>query len=359
MAATSNRRAGVPMAQRLVHFASNRLWDEAGAAFGASCGAPPERLWLGAVPVEVQPDPEGDAGAVGAPLVSGIDDFGAPGGTAEAVLADWLDRAEAADAVPLLTVHGFNYSFAESCARAGNFCDVVEAVAGQRLAPLAFCWPSNGVGSIDEYRRDQQDCDSSGPALARLIRQIALAAAGRARKPAYLAHSMGARATRCAMQALAAAGPLPAAPVFAQAVIIAGDEAVTALEPGGPLWPLADIADWVTIGVFADDATLTKISGHLNGVARLGAAGPLTPPPPESRVFVVDYGMAVAWKEAPGATSWNFVGHQYYRNDPLVIRDLAAALGGTASPERIARRRWARVEPGYAIREIAGRLYLV
>ncbi|WP_159994550.1 alpha/beta hydrolase [Roseomonas sp. 18066] len=348
------------MAQRLVHFASNRLWDEAGAAFGASCAAPPERLWLGAVAVGLQPDPDGEAGAVGAPVVDGIDDFADAQGTAATVLAEWLDHAEAAGAVPLLTVHGFNYNFAESCARAGNFCDVVEAVAGLRLAPLAFCWPSNGVGSLDEYRRDQQDCDSSGPALARLIRQIGLAAAGRARKPVYLAHSMGARATRCAMQALVAQGGLPAAAVFAQAIVVAGDEAATVLEPGtGALWPLAAVADWVTIGVFAGDSTLSRISGLLNGMERLGAGGPVTAPPPASRVFVVDYGLAVTWREVPpGGTSWNYQGHQYYRNDRPIIRDLALALGGTASPEGIAGRRWARVEQGYAIREIAGRLYL-
>lgn len=349
------------MPQRLIHFATNRIWDQPRNAFGFVCEDPASRLWLGRVGVEVSTDPLNE-GQVGLPQVEGFDDFsGDPGrtGSAAGVLASWLAMARARQAVPILMVHGFNYSFTEACARASSLCDILQAQTGLLLEPLAFTWPSNGIGNPSAYKDDQGDCEASGTALARLIRQIAAAATDAAAKPAYLAHSMGARATRCAVQVLQKQGGLPQR-LFGQAVIIAGDENTDAMEPGrGPMWPLTELAEWTTIGVFPADTTLTLVSGWLNGRQRLGAAGPETLPMPQQRAFVVDYGLAVTLKDWPGMTSFNDVGHQYYRNDRRVLADLGQALRGMQSPDSIPGRRWAVVDDSVAIREQAGRLYVI
>jgi esterase/lipase superfamily enzyme len=352
------------MAQRLVHFATNRIWDRQAGCFGFVPETPRDRLWLGTVAVGCSADPMVD-GACSPADLSGSDDFGGDGlrdGACSAVLAAWLATAEARDAVPVLSVHGFDYSFEEACARAGNLCDWLEAEGGIRLVPLAFTWPSNGIASLSAYFDDQQDCMASGVALARLVRRIAEAAAlHRGRKPAWIAHSMGARATRCAMQALAQ-GPDPVPPrLFGQALVMAGDDDIDVLRPGtGALRPLLELADWTTIGVYAEDATLSVISAKVqNRRPRLGASGPDTVPDPAERCFVVDYAQAVEDKhDVAGTTEWNYMGHQYYRNDARVRRDMVAALLG-ASPAAVPGRRWGVPDPTIWPRERADRLYAV
>ncbi len=349
---------------RLVHFATNRIWDRQKGDFGCVPETPPGRLWLGTVKVEISADPLVD-GKTSSPDVSGFDDFAGKSGrdgAAMDVLGGWLAVARARDAVPLLYIHGFDYKFGEACARAGNLCDWLEASGEVRLEPLAFTWPSNGIASLSAYRNDQSDCAASAPALARLIRFIGKAAAGHAgRKPAYLAHSMGARATRTAMAVLNRGPAALPQRLFGQAIIMAGDDNTDVLSPPlAPLRPLMELADWTTIGVYAGDATLTKISEKLqNKRPRLGADGPDTVPDPAERAYVVDYGKAVSLKpEAAGVTEWNYVAHQYYRNDKRVRQDLVRVLAGVA-PEKVTGRRWGKPDCTIAIREKAGRLYVV
>jgi esterase/lipase superfamily enzyme len=352
------------MQTRPVYFATNRHWDSGAACFGTQPDTPANRLWLGTVPVEIAADPLVE-GKVGTPKRDGPDDAAAlqaPGAAASAVIDSWLAEAAAQDAVPLLSIHGFNFTFEEACRRAGHLCDFLEAEGGLRLVPLAFSWPSKGVTSLADYERDQAACLASGPALARLLRGIAAAAAGRpGRKPSLIAHSMGARATRCAMEALAMGPEAIPERAFAQAIIIAGDDDTDVLAPaGGRLRPLLTLADWTTIGVYPRDATLTMISDKVqNRRPRLGASGPAPPlPQPEERCYVVDYAYAVSLKpDAPGVTDWNYTAHQYYRNDERVRRDLVAALAG-AAPEDVPGRHWGKRDERYAIKEQEGRLYV-
>jgi esterase/lipase superfamily enzyme len=350
------------MDQRVVRFATNRIWDRQPNAFGFVPEAPADRLWLGTVRVGVSADPRID-GACSAPDVAGFDDFRDPPeavGSAQGVLLGWLAAARVRNAVPLLYVHGFDYDFAEACARAGNLCDWYEAAGIARFEPLAFTWPSNGIGNASGYKNDQTDCAASGPALARLIAQIGKAAAAMpGRRPAYLAHSMGARCTRFAMRAIGKMKKPPAA-VFGPAVVVAGDDDTDAYgPPGAPLEQLSGLAETVTIGIFPQDATLSLVSARvMNGAPRLGADGPARAPDPASRVFVVDYAYAVADKPAlPGATTWNDTAHQYYRNDDRVRRDLVPALAGIA-PDKVPGRRPARPDPRVGASEKAGRLYV-
>jgi esterase/lipase superfamily enzyme len=350
------KRGEAKMAERVVHFATNRAQAE--GRFPAECGVPVTQLVFGTAAVAVVDDPLQD-GVASAAVASGVADPGSPAGlaAAAAMLAPWLAAARARAAVPLLMVHGFDYSFADACARAGDFATQMEAATGLRLEPLAFAWPSSGQTELGAYAVDQGLCQQSGPALAGLIRAVAATAGGR--KPAYLAHSMGARATRCAMEALVADGGVPPR-AFGQAIVIAGDEDTDVLEAHGTMRPLLDLADWTSIGIYPSDGTLTEISTKVtNHRARLGAAGPLTTPAAATRCFVVDYGEAVdIFKPKAGKTDLNYIGHQYYRNDPRVMADLAAALGGDTPPNEVPGRRLGEPNPSIGSPEIAGRLYV-
>jgi len=346
---------------RVVHFATNRIWDRADNRFAFVPESPATRLWLGRVKVGVSTDPFVD-GKCSAPDVAGFDDFAGSAdetGAAAGVLASWLAAARARDAVPLLSVHGFDFDFEEACARTGNLCDWLEAEGGARFEPLAFSWPSNGVTSPSAYKDDQVDCAASGPALARLMGQIVLAAKGSGARPlAYIAHSMGARCTRFAMQAVAK-GKKPQPSGFGEAVVIAGDDDVEVLDPPeAPLARMTGFAKNLTIGIYPQDATLSVISARVqNKRPRIGAEGPSTQPKAEDRIFVVDYSYVVSEKpEPPGASTWNYTSHQYHRNDLRVRRDLVAALSGTP-PEEVPGRRWGKPDAAVAIQEVPGRLY--
>lgn len=345
------------MVERVVHFATNR--KQSGLEFAPICGVPTTQLVFGTAVVQAETDPLRD-GRLDRTTNTGVADPGSPAGlqAAASMLAPWLAAAAARDALPLLTVHGFDYDFPEACARAADFAVQMELRTGLKLEPLAFNWPSTGQTELARYFDDQKLCEASGPALAGLIRVVAAATIG-PRKPHYLAHSMGARATRCAMQALAATGPLPQR-VFRQAVVIAGDEDTDVLEPGGAMRPLLELADWTSIGVYPVDGTLTEISQKItNHRPRLGAAGPTPPPAAATRCFVLDYARVVDLEKPKlGKTDLNYIGHQYYRNDPAVMRDLARAFG-ELPPDQVPGRHWGRPDPTiHGGGEKAGRLYV-
>jgi hypothetical protein len=92
------------------------------------------------------------------------------------VLADFLHAASAPGAVPLLSIHGFQYTFEEALARAGELVEFYGDPAGPapvRLVPLLFTWPSLGHFSPDAYRRDRASATRAGQALGRLLVELA------------------------------------------------------------------------------------------------------------------------------------------------------------------------------------------
>jgi hypothetical protein len=103
---------------------------------------------------------------------------------------------------------------------------------------------------------------------------------------------MGVFMLRLGVAALARGG-LPARPPFAQVVAVAGDDDRTVLDPGGPLRPVADIVDWVTVGVFPADSIIKLNHAVFELPERLGAYGPERPDELPANVAVVDYAYAV------------------------------------------------------------------
>jgi esterase/lipase superfamily enzyme len=98
--------------------------------------------------------------------------------------------ARDAGQVPLLTVHGFCYSFTDAIARAGQIAAFYDAGPfAVELAPLAFCWPSAGALDNDTYPLDRASCERSDEALAALVRDIGAAGEAAGVRPVLLAHS--------------------------------------------------------------------------------------------------------------------------------------------------------------------------
>ena len=365
------------MPARQVFFATNRIFDAQGNSFGSACGEPPDALRTGFVQVQAaaNPVPEGR-------LLPGTMEVAdaAPDSLLDTV-DKWLKTAARDGSTPLLFVHGFNHDFAAAITRTAKLCAWLEEGGAPALLPLSFTWPSRGLGNLGGYRTDEAQTARSGLALAKLMGAIAKANQPRAVMH-LLAHSMGVRMTRHAMQAI---GPLlsgMALPVFDQAFLMAGDDEADVLAPpvagdasAGGLRPIGDVAAHVTVGVNRDDGVVWLGSGKLaEGASRLGAAGPVAhhglPANIPANAKVVDYSMVVLPPSAgqpqvyPGI-EMNWVGHQYYRNAPLVRADLVAALVENGPPEGLVaagpphgrpRRRWGVPAP-YGITEFADRLY--
>jgi esterase/lipase superfamily enzyme len=202
--------------------------------------------------------------------------------------------------------------------------------------PLLFTWPSAGALGAEAYTDDQTAAQRAGPALARLLEELAPRLAIRGRRVNLLAHSMGNWALQ---NGLVGAGPalLSGPLVFDTAVLAAADVARDVLEPGRPMAPLLDLSRRVVVTVYRGDATLTELSEPRNG-PRLGAEGPRDAIGAPRNLFAVDCYRIIQYDELArpevggGGTDWNDIRHQYYRNQPLVRGQLARALGGAALP---------------------------
>ncbi|WP_431284642.1 alpha/beta hydrolase [Humitalea sp. 24SJ18S-53] len=350
------------MTVRRVFFATSRFYDDSKIAFGDLAAAPAGRLWAGVVACEADADPSVEPIA-GMPEVARKDD---PDAGLDQVLRDWFAIAAKVGGLPLLFVHGFNYHFADAVARTAALCEWLEADGSPPLVPLSFSWPSNGKGSLEAYRDDQNDSVGAGLALVRLL--LAIDRLHADSRPVYMAHSMGARATRGAMQALAGQVDRPPIGLFRQAIIMAGDDVADVLDlPGrtasptcGTLRPLADLADWVTIAVNRDDGTVWLVSGIVNSGDRIGTAGPAHPADLPPNVKVVDYSEVIGGIDVkpmpPNSVELNWIGHQYFRNDPRVRQDLVALLKEDTAPENVSGRGWGVPGP-FAITEYKWRLY--
>ena len=333
---TDLRHAPRALTPARVAFATSRARTGEGFGGEATEETLRRRLWLGEA--TAVPDAGGGDWAYESANCAGTDDFATPDGPCGCVLDAWLDDALAADAVPLISVHGFQYRFEEAVARTAQVAAfLAEAGPAARVVPLLFTWPSAGALGAEAYADDQTAAQRAGPALARFLEELAPRLGRRRRRVNLLAHSMGNWALQ---HGLASAAPaLLAGPaVFDTVVLAAADVAPDVLEPGQPMAPLLDsLARRVVVTVYRGDTTLTALSEPRNG-PRLGARGPRDAVGAPPNLFAVDCYRIIQYDELErpavggGGTDWNDLRHQYYRNQPLVRDQLARALGGAALP---------------------------
>jgi esterase/lipase superfamily enzyme len=322
------------MADTTLRFVTNRPRLAPGSG---GFGPPPlaaayDTLSFGTATVAASADPAVAGQLTATPVVRGTDS-GAP----SPALADFLAGffADARGVTPLLYVHGYNFSFADALVR---IADVAACYAADAPAlpfmPLLFSWPGIAQLAVQNYLDDRARAQASGHAIARLL--IALEAAWKAAgKPLMhvLAHSMGNWALDNGLRALVGSGHVLDPGLFAQALVMAADDDVDALTPGGGLRPLATIARAVTIGVNQQDAVVRLDSDVVLHRPRLASEGPSNPATLPPNVRIVDYTMAVAFPEAPippDDAEWNYIDHNYYRTVPRVRADLAQVLRNVA-----------------------------
>lgn len=293
-----------------VYFATNRALDAAApGGFGATLSTD---IAYGAASL----DPKG-AVSIGA-VTSG------------AWSGDVAAAITAAAKPIFVTLHGFDYTMAQSLQRAASLGDGL-ARSGTDATVLAFCWPSAGrlvefPDPAAAYRHDQAQAAASAGAIAAFFGQLAVFRAAMPRRRfSLLCHSMGGYALAGALDLWQGGGI-----VFDDTVLAALDERADSfgLADRSRLGRLPRLSRRQTIYFARDDAALA-LSSVINGGVRLGHDGPVGRqnaalfPPTGFRLIDCT---AIDPADLDPDDS-----HQYYRTVPAIVADIAAVVGGTAA----------------------------
>ena len=231
-------------------------------------------------------------------------------------LADLRGAMEnGADVVVL--IHGFNVDWWDSVSSAISLQFMLNRADGKPVKVVLFSWPSDGRAvPFRSYYSDREEADGSALAVGRGFLKLRDYLIGRgpggdpSRLPDcggsvhLLCHSMGNHVLQGALKHVAdnATGHrLPR--LFDQVFLCAADVDDDALEPGGGMWRLPEMAHRVTVYHNEGDVALW-ISDNTKGNAdRLGHRGPRKASGLDDKVYVVDCGRLIrGWKE-----------HSYYR----------------------------------------------
>lgn len=248
-------------------------------------------------------------------------------------IAAWADAAVTSRQDAVLFIHGFANTWTDSICRAAQLRDFYAIPSGGAALPfqvLAFGWPSDGqiMPPSTHYPADRKDAAAAALALAALLAQIAVVAPairGVGARVNLIAHSMGNWALR---NALLAYKPTSGKPLFDEVLLTAPDEDDDALTDGDKLGLLFPLCQRVTAHVYDWDVILS-LSSKINGRGRLGQDWPIPVPNIAGRDDAVLRVSPVIIE----LTDPNLTGHQYYRNNAAVRRDVIAVLGGLAQAE--------------------------
>lgn len=332
-----------------VFYVTNR--PRLGAGYGAALSTTPNAsadvpLRYGTINVEPSAVPGIPGRLLGVANEAGSDDANAvaPSGSLPAFLMQFFSEAKNAGATPLLYIHGFDFSFADATVWTGDIAAFYAAdPALPTLWPMVFSWPSLGQVTSGAYSADRVAASASGHALARLILALARAWAS-ADKPVVhlLAHSMGVTVLDSGLRMLDGSGQVLPSALFAQSVVVAGDDDCSAFSAGGGLRPLMDLARWVTVGINRSDVVTGIDQDLVLHRPRLANDGPDDFTQLASNVYVVDYTAAagVHGVTPSGETDWDFWTHNYYHTVPRVRADLAQVFCNVAPRDVTGRIPW-------------------
>lgn len=229
----------------------------------------------------------------------------------------------------VISIHGFNYSFREALQRTAQ---LKQFYSERPMIFFLFTWPSDGsMLPFKAYASDRVDARASGPALGRGLQKLAHYLRG-TRPEDYcgqsihlFAHSMGNYALRCALQGIrGSAGGVSLRRLLDQILLFAADEDDDAFELDHKLSFLPHLARRVTVYHNAGDQALV-ISDYTKGNPdRLGAGGPRNARALPDKVSVVNCAPALAPHQ-------DLTGHQYYRLNEVVRKDVLEVLQGSDS----------------------------
>ena len=230
----------------------------------------------------------------------------------------------------LLSIHGFDYTFREALQRTAV---LAKFYAARPMTIILFTWPSDGSKlPLKAYATDRDDARASGAALGRGMQKLANFLRGTnpqdycGQSIHILAHSMGNYVLRHAVQAIRANAGSSIRRLFDQVVLMAPDEDDDAFELEHKLAPLPDIARRVTVYCNPGDKALVISDVTKGNPDRLGASGPRNARALPDKVSVVNAEPVVEPRKDP-------TGHQYYRLNTKVRRDVLQVLDGVESPD--------------------------
>ncbi len=202
---------------------------------------------------------------------------------------------------------------------------------------VLFTWPSDGsLLPFKAYASDRDDARASGVALGRGIQKLANFLRGTnpqdycGQSVHLLAHSMGNYAVRHAVQNIKASAGSNIRRLFDQVLMMAADEDDDAFELDYKLAPLPQLARRVSLYCNPSDEALVTSDVTKGNPDRLGASGPRNARLLPDKVTVVNTEKVIQPLK-------DRTGHQYYRLNPAVRRDVLQVLAGVA-PQDIKQR---------------------
>lgn len=256
----------------------------------------------------------------------------------------------------LVYIHGFNVDWEDAVGSALALQEMLNRGVGKaedRLRVVLFTWPSNGHAyPYLSYLSDRTDAVGSGFAfgrgvlrlrdwLARLMEEIRRKRGEEGAREAcrrrihLLCHSMGNYVLESMLRRMWEHTPGAALPrIFDQVFLCAADVGDDALEPGGPLYPIHEMAGGVSVYFNRGDLAMDISDATKGNPDRLGSHGAARPPLLHAKVQQVDCSGVVT----------GTVEHSYYL-DGWVNDDIARTLAGVA-PDDLQQRRRARTAQG-------------
>lgn len=244
---------------------------------------------------------------------------------------DALKRSDGA----LLHIHGYDYTFRQSVARAGQLQQWLADRNGPNLVMMLFAWPSLGAGVAPAtYRDDRQRAAASGVALGRAILKATdfirgMARSERCDKEIHLmAHSMGNWTLRGAVQSMRTFVGDNIPPLFNEVMLMAADEDADTLADGKKLAPILRGCHRLTVYFNQQDLALKASDVAMGNPDRLGRSGPKGIDGLPGKIVPVNVSPVII-RDAPAAP-WteDKTGHQYYRNNDVVRNDVLQVLNG-------------------------------
>lgn len=239
--------------------------------------------------------------------------------------ADIIQSAAGQQQDALICIHGYDYTFRQSLARAAQLQYwYSQGPYGTPLLVFLLAWPSLGEAiSINTYHEERNRARISGDAMARAL-MMAVSHVRAVVEPArinLLAHSMGNWALRWATQSLDSfnGGNIPQ--LFNQIALMAADEDEDTFSHHEKLQPILGVCNRISVYCNMYDLALTASDWIMGNPDRLGAWGPANPKSLPDKLTTISTA-AVVDPVADGEQ------HQYYRMSREVRRHLLQVLKG-------------------------------